>query len=1074
MEYNVSATFVDIEIVKPSTCYSAVEREWSVISWACQAQDTLATFVQLIEIVDTSGPVFVCPQDVNLTTIGSGCSAPFQIEYPTVSDSCSGVYRVNVDYGFGDISDLTQAGASIELPVGTHEITYTAWDNCLYNFNNSSTCTFTVVVEDRNQPVIQANIPNVGLNNFGPTRVYASTFDNGSYDDCELDYLEVARMSDMQFGPFIDFDCSDVGAPVMVILRGFDVAGNSNQVMTEINVQDKDSAIIVAPDDITISCEYPIDLSDLSDFGTIVLTEDPNAIHNRQLEPNVDSILLTDPGNEPVMERFYGFDGVLYDNCIATFEVSDSVESFKCNTYRITRTFSAISNGNVEDTDVQHIYVQNVYELNEDSIRWPRDTMFVAMCSGPSLDPENLPEGYDYPSFPEGPCSDLMVSHKDSEFTSLTPGDTVCTKILREWQVMDWCNRMPNGDPIIYRRSQLIKVVNTVAPTFTTPCTDLTECSAAADCGPGFIELVQAATDDCTSEDNLVWRYTIDPFNDGIGPFTYGNTNVASGIYPIGQHRITWTVEDECGNLTNCVQLFEIEACKLPTPMATSGLIIPLTPMDTSGDQTPDVAMAQITADRLGGHSYHACGYDVSVSFSPTNRMDTIAVFDCDDVGIQEITLYVTDEKGRQDFVRTYVAIQDNQLFCGNDPGPIFPIAGSITSPSGLSMPDTEVELKGDTYFSVMTDEDGNYRFPDMPEGGKYTISPKYNKDHLNGVSTFDILMIQQYVLGLNDFDDPLTHIAADVDKSGIISGKDIIELRKTILGFQQEFPENTSWRFVDSDFRFAPGNPLTQNFPESYAIHNLNGSMQVDFTAVKIGDVNGSANLQGREIEGRTNDEIWTIQDVSYDKEEEVMIPVFSSQGVEMIYGFQCAVGLNDRLLAIEGLKSGQLEINQQDFRLEGSLIKVSWVSPEGEAVITDEPLFYIKAKALEKGKASYALYLTDELHAECYSDIGLHKLGIEFRGASPESYNFTLLQNQPNPVKDQTLIKFSLPRAMDAQLLITDVNGRTVTQERGAFSKGWNEFRINRSSLQNSGIYYYQLRAGSFHETKKMILVD
>jgi hypothetical protein len=1072
MEYNIGAFFTDMPQGPATSCKTSVLRVWNVVTWVCNDPDTIGTWQQLIEVVDTLGPNIVCPQFDTLTTTGPDCSTSLNIPYPVVNDNCSGVDRVTVSYDFGFINDLTQAGATIELPVGTHEITYTALDNCTPP--NFSSCTFTVVVEDRNQPVIQARIPNVGLNNFGPTRVYASSFDNGSYDDCALDYIEIARMSDMQFGPFIDFDCSDVGAPVMIILRGFDEAGNSNQVMTEINVQDKDEAIIIAPDDITISCEYPIDFTDLSEFGTVVMTDNPNAINNRQLEPNVDSILLTDPGDAPVMERFYGLDGIIYDNCGASFTVEDSVESFMCNTFRITRTFSAIANGVVEDTDVQHIYVQNVNTFDEKSIAWPRDTMFTAMCSGPSLEPENLPEGYDFPSYTEGPCSDVAVSHKDSEFYSLTPGDSVCTKILREWQVMDWCNRSRSGEPIIYRHTQLIKVVNTTAPTFTTACEDLTECSFAANCGPGFIALSQAATDDCTSEENLVWRYTIDPFNDGVGPFIYGSTNDASGVYPVGQHEIIWTVEDECGNVTNCVQLFEIEACKTPTPISLSGVILELTPMDTTGDGQADIAMAQITAQQLGYDSYHACGYEVFLSFNQNDLADSIAVFDCEDVGIQELTLWVTDEKGRQDFLRTYVAVQDNQLFCGNDPGPIFPITGNISSPTGLALPDTEVEMDGDTYFSVMTDDQGQYDFPDMPEGGAYTITPTNDKEHLNGVSTFDILLIQQFVLGLNDFDDPLTHIAADVDNSGRISGKDIIELRKTILGFQQSFPNNTSWRFVDRQFVFSPDNPLSQNFPESYEINGLNASMEIDFTAVKVGDVNGSAQLGGKSVEGRSQDIYWTLKDDLFQEGQDIQIPVYAGENMDEIFGFQWSVGANDRFLEITGVKAGQLEVSSDQMHLDASGMKVSWVDAKGVELEDGTPLFYLTAKAKSTGKPSYALFVSEDLHAECYTHNGQHDVAIQFRSDAEQLHTFELLQNQPNPVKSQTLVKFSLPRAMDAQLIITDVNGRRVLEERGSFAKGWNQFEIHRSKLEASGVYYYQLRAGSFHATKKMILVD
>src|SRR5690606_15918070 len=92
----------------------------------------------------------------------------------------------------------------------------------------------------------------------------------------------------------------------------------------------------------------------------------------------------------------------------------------------------------------------------------------------------------------------------------------------------------------------------------------------------------------------------------------------------------------------------------------------------------------------------------------------------------------------------------------------------------------------------------------------------------------------------------PYAYIAADANNSGSITAIDILQLRKLILGLDDVLPHNTSWRFVDRAHIFPdPHNPWASAWPETYRIEPFAGSMnEVDFNAVKIGDLNGSAAL--------------------------------------------------------------------------------------------------------------------------------------------------------------------------------------------------------------------------------------
>jgi hypothetical protein len=83
-------------------------------------------------------------------------------------------------------------------------------------------------------------------------------------------------------------------------------------------------------------------------------------------------------------------------------------------------------------------------------------------------------------------------------------------------------------------------------------------------------------------------------------------------------------------------------------------------------------------------------------------------------------------------------------------------------------------------------------------------------------------------------------------------------------------------------------------------------------------------------------------------------------------------------------------------------------------------------------------------------------------------------LLQNSPNPFYHSTTISYSLPSSTQITLSIYDITGRLVetlvneTQEPGIRQVRW-----SRKS-NPSGLYFYQLRAGEFVETRKMVVVE
>ena len=106
-------------------------------------------------------------------------------------------------------------------------------------------------------------------------------------------------------------------------------------------------------------------------------------------------------------------------------------------------------------------------------------------------------------------------------------------------------------------------------------------------------------------------------------------------------------------------------------------------------------------------------------------------------------------------------------------------IEGSIETESTEPVEFVEVELMlGEHMLSpFVTGVDGKFTFNAIPMNNQYSIIPERNDDYKNGVSTFDLVLIQKHILGIEKLDSPYKVIAADVNNSESVTAIDLVEL---------------------------------------------------------------------------------------------------------------------------------------------------------------------------------------------------------------------------------------------------------------------------------------------------------
>jgi hypothetical protein len=106
----------------------------------------------------------------------------------------------------------------------------------------------------------------------------------------------------------------------------------------------------------------------------------------------------------------------------------------------------------------------------------------------------------------------------------------------------------------------------------------------------------------------------------------------------------------------------------------------------------------------------------------------------------------------------------------------------------------------------------------------------------------------------------------------------------------------------------------------------------------------------------------------------------------------------------------------------------------------------------------------------------IGLDLSQIENEASMPGSYY--LLQNYPNPFNPITTLHYDLPENSFVNITIYDMLGRKIktlineTQDASYRSIIW-DATDNNGEPVSAGIYLYQIQAGEYMQTKKMVLL-
>ncbi len=1074
-----------------------IRRAWTVLDWCT---NTFVKKYQIIEFTDKKAPEFVnCAAitSFNLITSASACAlVNYTIAKPAVTDNCDANPTVTAKILSTSGQTISNGLTITSLPIGDYVIRFLVSDAC----GNSNFCDKALTVRDIQPPVAVCRTnTKVALTLDGTGKMNAVDVNEGSNDNCCLDAsrFEIKRNgdNDSTYAKVMKFTCADNN--LMVTLRAWDCNNNSNTCMVNVLVEDKIAPVIFAQDTMLIC-------SNNADAKAWMNSRQP------QLKTLATYPSATNPG--------------YFDNCGVSTAFVDKENINNCGVGTYTRTWTATDNSGKTSITTQTIMSMNMsaYEVKfpEDKVLTCNATQNYNTDPSTTGTPEITTKGGSCPlvgvehsdlifDVVPGACFKILRTWKvlnwcqptavnadadrgtqcstDHIFSNVD-AQTVAISILTDVNnplykfkaaAVKMVGSVCNGydDDGYMEFTQVIKVIDNVPPVITVQPT-ISIVAKGKGCESTVIVTAPTATDCTNVIESSVSVYAKAPNGTEkfVDSYTFTNANDSKSwdfdlIKSSGKYVARFKVSDKCGNYSTKDIDFVIKDVKKPTPVCHNILSIELM---ASG-------MVMMNAKLLDAGSYDNCTpqsklkYRIQspapipgTSFDPA-LADSMYTFTCPPPTTipngtfainYSVALWVGDEDGNWDFCSTYVNVQDNMQACKYTPIQMKTITGTIATQIGTAMPNVKVKLAGVKNMETTTDANGVYTFKDMPLNETYNIQPELNTFPLNGVSTYDLVLVSKKILNTEPFNSPYKFFAADANNNKSVSTADLVELRKLILHINDQFSNGqASWTFVDKNIDLG-SNPLSKSINNPYTLDNNSGAL--DFVAVKIGDVSGNA--ASNPIKDRSNGSVtFQTDEQIFTKGQVLTIPISTTEFAN-IEGYQFTLKYDTNVFYFVNLEGAKENYNV----LQNGTILISWYG----TALANGQICNLILKAKQNAKLSQYLDINNnEIDAEVYtSNSEIKDIKLAFKGVD-NTAAFELYQNEPNPFTNTTTIRFSLPVNENATISILDATGRNIKTMNQNFEKGINEIKINRQELPTSGIFYYRLSTSKHTATKKMI---
>ena len=1021
------------------------------------------------------------------------------------------------------------------LPPGRHRIVYKVRDAC--QSESSTTC--FLWVEDQISPIaIAKDRINVSLSSLGKAVVRVENIDGGSRDNCRMAALEVRRKpeiwasicpTDTSWGTEALFYCCDVGKNIEVELRATDAAGNTNFSRSRVFVEDKLPPTCVPPPDTIVDCfDSPTafgagDSAALARLFGVPKVADNCSASFVELPAERDS---SDCRNRRIIRRFQAIDQSgnrsatlctqtitirkrhhynlrfpkdFEGQCVEAKPDSLFFKSFGCDLigvsvrekrygddggacYKIFKTYEVI-NWCEYDGSSAPVIVPRDADCN--GVAGDRETWVLVRPDARVFYDSNADEGDTLPVAGSKPVSCDGRTNPGGHWTNSDINPAIRS----------------NG---YWQYTQVIRVFDRIAPVIytdkeVTVCSDQPDCSVEIFIPVGIYEVCSPEVDIRIRVTELVSEYYT---SNEITWERYGRfpKYLLAGVVPVGEYTIEIRVTDDCQNTAQTTVRLHVEDCTAPVPVCYNGLSATLeatpTPVDVDGDGFSDPAIATLYARDFIDTALEACSlpmrYSINRVGEKPNINQTSLALTCKDLGATPLEVHAWDHAQNPGAIQpdgklggpnhgyctTYVRIGDSEhKACDTFPRAM-PLHGMVSSDRGAPVGGVVLQIEGPLKSHAVSEEDGSFTFPALPEGKTYTLTPEKTDDTRSGLTTLDLTMLSRHILGLNKLSNPYQLLAADVNLSNSLTTQDMILLRRVILGLDQQFPHGKTWRFLPRGFPFQdPENPWKDAIPAARVVQMDSLMGAADFTALKLGDLNGSSPAFGQRglVQGRSAQvpAVLSVPNRHVAPGDVFRIPLVLEDGTGYS-ACQFALWTNPDAMQILRIEEGAA--GQEQFSLSGEHLVLSWDGAVSRSLEQGLPLCWIEARALQRGSVAQWIQLAPRLLLpEAYPMTGTEEwprpIQLAFPEENPRDGEGIALDVSPNPTYGDITASWYLPEAAEVHLSLRDTWGRVLREFRQACREGEHTWHIVDLQLPESGVYILSLNAGGALRSKKVL---
>lgn len=1070
-----------------------IHRMWSAQD-ACRPVNTGNPIlgVQKIDVLDTDLPLLQCPSDTVLVLPTDSCQVTVNFPDVIVDDHCSPLGEITAFWEIGGVTKtlvgtlndftgnnpatpdtLAVLGEVANFPTGITTILYVATDVC----ENIGSCSIALNVWDNTPPnAVCDSTLTVYLDGAGQLTLPAVLADQGSSDDCGDLSFRIRRaeagtcsLTDLVFDDQQIFCCADAGDTVSVVMRVYDVYVVPGFVSDSFAIGhfDECTVPVVVLDTVAPSCVPPANV-------TVACTEfDPTLAGYGDVNASckVDSVAIT-----------------------ADYATFDSI----CRKGTLTRLFRVFDQTGKSGQCTQQIEVTG--NAQDYWVRFP-DDVIVTVCNGTNI--------YGEPQFGNLSCENMKATFKDDIFNVVPDA---CYKIERNWTVYNTCTfdsaaaliNIPNPNPnaITNHSSNLpgpvVSAAGSPAPWAPTvvaispgqaPTNFSTFWSAGAN-GYKYKQIIKIidtqdplfdqcpasplAVPDATNNSPVLWNAA-----------HWWNASTQSHNLDEAPTDLCVTVSDQCSGAevtisyilyldldNNGVQETALVSNNLPGPNTVN--VGNASNPNLSGGTPQAFDQRAVPANQKYGFALQTIKNGSSktacVRWNTQQSPQTYALPELPH-GTHRIKWYATDGCGNESVCEySFVVSYDAADLALN---------GLIETEAGQGVALTSVAISGahpsfpPFNLSTQTSTQGQFQFK-VKEQSSYTVTPKRNDDPLNGVSTFDLVLINKHVLGIEPLSSPYRIIAADANHSRTVTTFDIVELRKLILGINTKLPASESWRFVDKSFVFTDQtDPFKDVFPEIQTVTSImEDSLPFhEFVGLKVGDVNGNAAANAHDVitDKRSDRSLYFDVPDRYVPAGEIFD--LDIRANEPVTG--CQFTLNFPGFEVLDLHPGA-GMRADHFAVfnESETLAASWESAAAPRV----PAFTLRLRAKTAGHLSDLLRLSNRIaRPEAYGpDLELLDLALRFDGARVQSAGIELFPNQPNPFSTATSIGFYLPEAQKATLRVIDATGRERYAHTVFYAAGLHQLVLTKEQIgDRGGVLYARLETETGWVVQRLVFM-